>query len=143
MRRSTLAVLVAGLAVAPAAALAQYGPRIHTYPGAVVTYADPAPQAGVPQAGVSYWCSNPQGWYPSVRTCSTQWVGYKAVQLQPWVYTQAPTTAYVVPAPAPAPSVIIVERPAYQRYTAYDSLASAVYYVGPSYNAPYQSGIAP
>jgi hypothetical protein len=142
MRRSTLAVLVAGLAVAPAAALAQYGSRIHTYPGAVVTYADPGPQPGVPQAGVSYWCSNPQGWYPSVRTCSMQWVGYKTVQPQARIYSQTPTAAYVV-TPVPAPSVIIVERPAYQRNTAYDSVASAVYYVGPSYNAPYQSGIAP
>ena len=55
----------------------------------------------------------------------------------------APTTAYVVPSPAPA--VVVIERPARQSYSLneYDGPASAVYYVGPYRNAPYQSGIFP
>jgi hypothetical protein len=39
--------------------------------------------------------------------------------------------------------VVVVERPVRQSYEPYDAPASAVYYVGPYRNAPYQSGIAP
>ena len=122
------AVLVAGVLAVPAVAFAQQ--VVPSAPAAVVTYPVPAPQAGV-----SYWCGNPQGWYPNVQVCSVGWTA----ATQPPVVTAAPGNTVVVPSPAPA--YVVVTRP--YVHPMYESPASAVYYVGPYRNAPYQSGIAP
>ena len=160
MKRFAVA-LTAGALALPAVALAQ----VMVVPASPPVYAAPAPQAGV-----SYYCANPQGWYPAVQTCSANWVGYgqpqPLVQIAPnalppaqagvtywcerpqgwyptvsrcstnWVaYTQpVQTTTYVV---TTAPAYVAVPPP-----PATDP-ASAVYYVGPHRNAPYQSGIYP
>lgn len=156
MKRTIAIALAAGALAAPAAALAQQ----------VVLYPAPAPQAGV-----SYYCSNPQGWYPAVGACSATWMAYSQPQTvvtvvpggappaqagvtywcgspQGWYpsvqrctvawvpYTQTATVVMAAP-PATAPAYVVIAPQA-----AVDP-ASAVYYVGPYRNAPYQSGILP
>jgi hypothetical protein len=161
MKRTALALATAAL-VAPAVVLAQQivipaGPP----PAAPLVYPVPAPQAGI-----SYYCANPQGWYPTVQACSAAWVAY--AQPQPLValppvatppaqagvryWCDRPQgwhpnvercavawTPYVQPAQVVAspPAYVVVAQP-----PAVDP-ASAVYYVGPHRNAPYQSGIHP
>ena len=163
MKRRIAIALAAGALAVPAAALAQVM-VVPAGPPAPVIYAAPTPQTGV-----SYYCANPQGWYPSVQSCSAQWVAYAqpqpVIQVAPgsmppaqtgvtwwcdrpqgwyptlqscagtWTaysghtqptYVVAGTPSYVVVPPRPAPDP-----------------ASAVYYVGPYRNAPYQSGIMP
>jgi hypothetical protein len=93
----------------------------YTQPAQVVQLA-PGPIAAQ-QPGVTYWCGNPQGWYPNVQRCSLAWTPYAQ-----YVVTAAPAPAYVLVQPQLAPA---------------SDPASAVYYVGPHRNAPYQSGIFP
>jgi hypothetical protein len=60
-----------------------YYPPAYYYPAPVVTMTPPAPPvyveqqpllAAAPQAsGYWYYCSNPQGYYPSVQTCPQGW----------------------------------------------------------------------
>jgi hypothetical protein len=96
----------------------------YSQPQAVVTVAPGvAPTA---QAGVTYWCGNPQGWYPSVQRCTVAWVPY----------TQTAAVVMAAP-PATAPAYVVIAP------QAASDPASAVYYVGPYRNAPYQSGILP
>jgi hypothetical protein len=115
MKRIAVA-LAAGALALPAAVLAQ----VVVVPSSPPAYAVPAPQAGF-----SYYCANPQGWYPNVQTCSVNWVAYtQPAQTTAYVVTTAPAIVTVPPAPA-------------------SDSASAVYYVGPHRNAPYQSGIFP
>jgi hypothetical protein len=154
--------LAAGALAVPASAVAQSAPPGGPPPG---VYAVPSPQTGVayycanpqgwhptvqtcsvawaaytpqqpviqmvpgplpnPQTGVTYWCGAPQGWYPNVQRCSVAWTPYA----QPAYVVAAPVAqSYVLVQPQPAPAV---------------EPASAVYYVGPHRNAPYQSGIFP
>jgi hypothetical protein len=164
MKRRIAIALAAGALAAPIAALAQVV-VVPPGPPAPLVYSAPAPQAGV-----SYYCSNPSGWYPSVQTCSAQWVAY----------TQPQPVIQVAPAAIPPAQPGVTwwcDRPqgwypsiqrcsgtwvAYQQPTyviagtstpsyvvvsppaspASDP-ASAVYYRGPYRNAPYQSGIFP
>jgi len=150
MNRLVIALAAGALAV-PAAALAQYSapasqsgvsyycaspqgwhPTVQSCSVAWVAYMQPQPVVQVapgpvasPQTGVNYWCGNPQGWYPNVQRCSVAWTPYAQ-------------TTYVVAAPAPQSYVLVQPQPS----PAPDP-ASAVYYVGPHRNAPYQSGIYP
>jgi hypothetical protein len=151
--------LATGVLVAPIAALAQ----VMVVPPPPVVYPAPAPQAGV-----SYYCANPQGWYPSVQSCSAQWVAYSQpqplIQAAPGTVPPAQTgvtwwcdrpqgwypsvnscsgtwIAYAQPTyvVAGAPSPSYVVVPPQPA----PDPASAVYYRGPYRNAPYQSGIFP
>jgi len=155
-------VFAAGALAAPAAALAQHPVPSAPPPG---VYSVPAPQTGV-----SHYCSNPQGWHPTVQNCSVAWIAYTqpqpVVQVAPgpiatqqtgvnywcgrpqgWypnvercsvAWTPYAQTAYVAAVPA-APAYILVQPPPPPAAEP----ASAVYYVGPYRNAPYQSGIFP
>jgi hypothetical protein len=163
MKRRIAVALAAGALAAPVAALAQVM-VVPAGPPAPVIYSAPAPQAGV-----SYYCSNPQGWHPAVQTCSAQWVAYAqpqpVVQVAPGAIPPAQTgvtwwcdrpqgwypsvqrcsgtwAAYTQPAYVVAGTSTpsyVVPPPA---PPATDP-ASAVYYRGPYRNAPYQSGIFP
>jgi hypothetical protein len=158
MNRLAIA-LAAGALAAPAAALAQ-----QRVPPPVV-YSVPTPQSGL-----SYYCANPQGWHPTVQSCSVAWVAY--VQPQPVVQVApgpvaspqtgvnywcgnpqgwypsvqrcsvawTPYAQTTYVVAAPAPQAYVLVQP--QPAPAPDP-ASAVYYVGSHRNAPYQSGIFP
>jgi hypothetical protein len=161
MNRFAMA-FAAGALAAPAAALAQQPVPSAPPPG---VYSVPAPQTGV-----SYYCSNPQGWHPAVQNCSVAWVAY----------TQPQPVVQVAPGPISIPqtgvnywcgspqgwypnvqrcsvawtpyaqSAYVAAVPAAPAYVLVQpppppapDAASVVYYVGPYKNAPYQSGIFP
>ena len=167
MKRRIAIALAAGALAVPAATLAQQV-LVPVAPPVAVAY--PAPP---PQTGVSYYCSNPQGWYPTIQGCSAGWVAYsqpqQVVQVAPGVHPARAERGHLLvresPRLVPEHAALLhcvgalhsddvrrgghtVVRDAVLRGgltadVAASDPASSVYYVGPYRNAPYQSGIMP